>query len=690
MRNELDNPFSVTKATEFSDDEINAYWVNFNAKENVSIDTILNPNEYMPKYLIGGKGCGKTHILRYFSFPIQKIRKDNDIQKVLRDDKYIGLYSVFNGLLSSRFEGKGIQEAEWHSVFEYYFELYICDNLLHTVQDIFLTLNLENTIEEKLIQNILTTFNTYKEIKGVSSLSNLIDFLTDLRRKIDFQVLNAAFTRKLEFDEVKVLFSPGDLLFGIPNHVTTCVEQFNDVKFIYIFDEYEKLYEWQKKFVNSLVWDKKTPVTFWIGARRYGYTTRETKSGQEMKSGSEFQDVNLDVLIRANEDMYKQFAEKLYINRLVKYYDSKGLKVKSQEANKSFSERFEPYSEKKILEEIIEKNSKKEYKHLKALRKKLSDGIKVGIALDLKEEKSIDEIVNSITLNTDNNPLEQKYKLFFLYQLWYNAKRGETFQKLTDLINSEFSLFKNGKPSTFKDIVDKRKKDLIAQLTKENNVKNTEYSGIGEFIRISEGNARSFILVLKKAVEFAKIRGEKPLEEGGKISLDSQYLAVYDTARWFYEDAEIVGERGRNMYASLKRLTDYFMLERFCDKPVETTLSCFYLKVDELSKNSQSCIDTMKMHSILIEDADGRIPKDKGRKERMFQINKVLAPLWNLPTVERGSKSLTRDVAEVIFNHEHSNKFDQLYKIRKSQLNAPDFVKQENRYGELSNSLNLI
>src|ERR1700733_8906944 len=102
MVGELDNPFSVTKATEFSDVEINDYWVNFNTKDNVSINSILNPSEFLPKYIIGGKGCGKTHILRYFSYPLQKIR-NSDINSLLKNEKYLGLYSVFHGLNSSRF-----------------------------------------------------------------------------------------------------------------------------------------------------------------------------------------------------------------------------------------------------------------------------------------------------------------------------------------------------------------------------------------------------------------------------------------------------------------------------------------------------------------------------------------------------------------------------------------------------------
>lgn len=685
MISELDNPFSVTKATEFSDLEINAYWVNFNTKEDISIEMLLNPREFMPKYLIGGKGCGKTHILRYFSFPLQQIRNENDIHKILSNDKYIGLYSVFSGLNSSRFTGKGISDAEWNSVFEYYFELYICDSLLHTLEVVFNLLDY-GSAEEKIIQSILSIFNNYKEISGVKTFSSLIGFLSELRRKIDSQVLNAAFTRKLDFDEVKILFAPGDLLFGIPRHISNSNETFKDVKFIYIFDEYEKLFEWQKKFVNSLVWDKKKPVTFWIGARRYGYTTRETRTGEIMKSGSEFQDISLDVIIRRNELFYKQFATKLYTNRLMKYYEFRRLKVNEKDVNKSFYERFVPYDENKILAEIKDKNKNKEYKHLRDLREKLSLGIKSGMALNLNRDTNLDEIIEAITLNTDNDPLEQKYKLFYLYQIWKQAKKKDTFEELLGVINSEYKKYKAGIQSEFLDIIEKRKKDFIAQLTKENNVLNTEYSGINEFIRISQGNPRSLIIILKKAIEFAKIRGEKPLEEGGSISLDSQYLAVYDTARWFYEDAELVGESGKNMYVALRRLTEYFILERFCDKPVETTISCFYIKCEELSDKSLLCIETMKMHSILIEDTDGRIEKNSGRKERLFQINKVLAPLWNLPTVVRGNLSLSKEVAESIFNPEQNAQFEQYLKIRKSQLNAPEFGRSSNME-EQSNTL---
>jgi len=682
MIGELDNPFSVTKATEFSDIEINEYWVNFNTKDDVSINSILNPSEYLPKYIIGGKGCGKTHILRYFSYPLQKIR-NNNIHSLLKQEKYLGLYSVFHGLNSSRFIGKGVDDNQWESIFEYYFELYICDNLLSCIQDVMFMLELDKKTEHKIIAKIISLFSNTDQLSGCSTFETLIEFINTLRRKIDFQILNAAFTRKLDYQEVSILFSPGDLLFGIPKIVSENHSSFDDVKFIYIFDEYEKFFEWQKKFINTLVWDKKNPVTFWVGARKYGFTTRETKSGQEMKSGSEFENISLDTLIRDNENLYRDFAEKLFTDRLVKYYKNRGLIIPNDEINKQFHDKFEKYDENRILTEIKEKNSKKEYEHLREFRKKLTAAIKAGRALELHSIKEVDSIVDAISESTEDNPLLQKYKLFYFYKLWNKASSGDTIKKYLNEINKEFINFRRNKDSEFDEIKDKRKKDFIAQLAKENNIKNTEYSGIDRFIELSQGNVRHFILILKKAIEYSRIRGEKPLENGGRISLEAQYFAVYDTAKWFYEDIEVVGEQGKEMYSSLKNLTDYFIQERFCDKPVETTVSCFYVKVDELSSEASQCIELMKMHSVLIEDNEGRYDKNTGRKERLFQLNKILAPLWNLPTVVRGSLSLNKEIAEAIFNHDLNSTFQKLYKIRKNQLNAPEFLSKKSQGPEI-------
>lgn len=675
MIQELENPFSVTKATEFTNSEINEYWVSFNTKADVSIQSLLNPNEFLPKYIIGGKGCGKTHILRYFSYPLQSIRHQSNILQLLESDKYIGLYSILGGMNSSRFKEKGVEQSEWETVFEYYFELYICDCLLHTINEMLQALDVKSETENKILASILPLFTNNKDLGNLQSIQSLITYLKDLRDKIDSQILNAAYFRKLDYNEVKVLFTPGDLIFGIPAAVESTIEVFRGVKFICILDEYEKLFEWQKVFVNTLVWDKKTPVTFWIGARRYGYTTRNTKSGEAMKQGSEFQEINLDDIIRKNEDLYVPFAEKLYTNRLIKYYQQKGLNVNQEDIGRKFCERFESYDEDKMIS-FFGSKSRKEFKHLREFRRILTYTIKNKLALNLTSEDDIESVIKEIIADTENNVLEQKYKIFLLYKSWHKAEKKENFEDLLKFVNSEYIKFKANKDSAFAEIKDKRKKDFMAQLFNDFGIENPEYCGIEKYIDISSGNPRSFILSLKKTIEYSKIRGEKPLEDGGFISLESQCLAINDTAKWFYEDAEVIGEGGRQMYVALKNLTDYFALYRFCDKPTETTVSSFYIKAEELSENSLTTIELMKMHSVLIEIEEGRLEKNTGRQERMFQLNKILVPLWDLPAVRRGTVYLNKEVAESIFDKEANGNFDKFYKAKKSELYAPDFLKK--------------
>ena len=62
------NPFSVVKANEFSYEQILKYWVDYGEIEEGGFISSLNPKELMPKYVLGSKGCGKTHILKSYSF----------------------------------------------------------------------------------------------------------------------------------------------------------------------------------------------------------------------------------------------------------------------------------------------------------------------------------------------------------------------------------------------------------------------------------------------------------------------------------------------------------------------------------------------------------------------------------------------------------------------------------------------
>ena len=101
MKDPLANPFNITKADDFSDQEINDLWVDITSGDGFS--RLVKPTSPMPMYILGGKGSGKTHLMKYFSYPLQKIRHAKDVVAGVCKDGYLGFYLRCGGLNASRF-----------------------------------------------------------------------------------------------------------------------------------------------------------------------------------------------------------------------------------------------------------------------------------------------------------------------------------------------------------------------------------------------------------------------------------------------------------------------------------------------------------------------------------------------------------------------------------------------------------
>ena len=55
------NPFDVTKAVDYSDGEIYDSWVDL---DNGGFAQLVDPTSSTPQFLLGGKGTGRTHLMR--------------------------------------------------------------------------------------------------------------------------------------------------------------------------------------------------------------------------------------------------------------------------------------------------------------------------------------------------------------------------------------------------------------------------------------------------------------------------------------------------------------------------------------------------------------------------------------------------------------------------------------------------
>ena len=454
------NPFSVTKAVDFSDQEIHDYWVDMS--DNAFMQ-MVKPHSPMPIIILGGKGSGKTHLMRHFSYSLQKIRHPNDIASGIREDGYIGIYFRCSGLNAARFSGKRQPDERWAAIFEYYMELWFAQLFLRIIIDAFSDCPEFGEIEPRICESVMSLF----DIKWQKSLSNLNDIesiLRDLQKEIDLAINNCPITGELKVD---IKATRGHLVFGIPKVVADCFPLLEGILFLYLIDEFENLNLQQQKYINTLVREKQLPTSFRIGSRLYGIKTLSTYSdNEENREGSEHETIHLDELLRQNRKHYRRFSTHLIAKRLSKAgFITHGA---AESDRIDLTDCFETFPESQFAENetafIIEKYSVRDRPYFKTLRRKLEDGMKMGVAEGVASSRGITGIIKDLAV--PHYPLLEKANILLLYQDWH---KREDLIKSASQIRQQCSDYLAGNlhKGRHKQILSHFGSDLLAQLYRE-------------------------------------------------------------------------------------------------------------------------------------------------------------------------------------------------------------------------------
>lgn len=275
-----------------------------------------------PCVLVGGRGTGKTTVLKLLSYEGQFARQGHP-KDPLDALPFIGLYARVDTNQVRTFVGPEVDETTWSRIFGHYL------NLTMALQ----ALTFAKWYEEQS-QNALLSQAGCADISLALNLAPCEDtdtLKTTVRRaliQLQAHVNNIGEAAPTGLSMQKV---PIDLLV---DHLSSAL---GGRKFFYIFDEYENFEEYQQKIVNTMVKHAGNGYSFKIGVREMGIRTRATlNEDEQLISPADY--VRIRIGDRLVGEQFKSFAASVCNSRLAKLTGDGSTKLSVSEMLPKLSE----------------------------------------------------------------------------------------------------------------------------------------------------------------------------------------------------------------------------------------------------------------------------------------------------------------------------------------------------------------
>lgn len=627
------NPFDLTKASDYSDQQVHDYWVDVEGTNGLI--QFLNPTSQMPMFLLGSKGSGKTHLMRHCSAAVQTLRHGS-LQTAVAKEGYLGIYTIADGLNATRFSGKGQGEDAWAAIFAYSFELWLVGIFLTSVAPALDPADKESTEwNAKFVEQVCRLMQVPPP-KEVQSIDALVEYFRIERQNVDRAINNSAITRRLE--GITVSFNAGELAFGIPRIVAQLCTKLASTTFVYLIDEVENFSLQQQKFLNSLVRYRKGNVGIKIGARLYGIKTTDTLgSGEPIKRDSEYEEVRLDSMFRENIQKYEQLARQLVVKRIA----ATGIAtIEADDLPRFFCAPDPANFYHKEVSTVVEQRDRvgKPRPHLSRLG---------GALAPLMTEAQANEITKMLSVPA--SALLEKLNVFAFYKM---AKRSPDLAALAAQIQEEASFIllaqkRVSEPNSIHSLYGHFSSDLLAQLLRDYGRKPI-YAGFDTLITLSQGVPRNLISLLKHIYRRSVFADEYPFSRD-PISIDAQVQGIHDAAEWFWADAQ-PDSHGALVRSGVENVATLFRAIRYSDSPSECDVCCFRVDMEQLTSNSQFALQTAENWSFLVRSPLGSAAKNHQRVMTKYQINPMLVARWGISEDRRGSVDLIPELAETLLS----------------------------------------
>ncbi|MDR6830836.1 hypothetical protein J2X48_004620 [Bosea sp. BE271] len=248
-----------------------------------------------PCVLVGGRGTGKTTVLRCLSYEGRfELEKHNSA--TISNWPYYGFYYRVNTNRVTAFRGEELSDRQWERVFAHYLNLVFCGQVAE-----FLGWYCDQLPDsETLSASVCSDLAADLYLEESTNQAQLIRGIARGRRRFE------AFLNNLDPDNIPQLSLQGQPVDDLCNAVLS-LPQFKGKNLFFIVDELENLLDYQQIVLNTLIKHCGPNYTFKIGVRDLGWRKRSTlNENEQLISPADYE--RIDIEQRMEGDQFAKFA----------------------------------------------------------------------------------------------------------------------------------------------------------------------------------------------------------------------------------------------------------------------------------------------------------------------------------------------------------------------------------------------
>ena len=583
-------------------------WDRFVIPANINISKWGSTRK--PRVIVGGRGCGKTMLLRYLSHEsaFSPNRPELDHSTL----EHIGIYWRADTQFASLLEGRGKDDYLWRGAFGHLSTLVLGKEVLDALGSIARS-KLQLVATDDLDQLDFVPLST-SQFEVPKTFSQLSQFLDDSLFEFEHWVNDIESTPTPRF-----LPAPA-FLKRLISTVVAQIDKLRNVVFFAYIDEYENLTSLQQRIVNTWLKHSVPPLIFNVAMKRKGFKTRLTMGEERLAETHDYRPVDLEDFGLDAE--FPLFAAEILLLRFhtegvpINEFDSDILRDPlgvAQRRTNAYAQRIFTLA-RRTLPTLSRDGLAKDVFDDQTLFRQLE--LRISKGLEQRSEKTIEP---SYFLRQEHPTAAAVVVPALLAR-----------QRLsTEQIANEFDKHCSGKPNGFQQGTEwvhnlflASYLDLFTSLVRTCPI----YSGFDTYCHMAKGNVRHFLELCHRA--FATFQAS-PLEG---ISPKRQAEAASQVAASLLPEVRSFGHLGNDLHSFLLRLGSLFALSQRRVSHSEPERTHFAIRdgEDSIGEDGKALLAEAVKWSVLFEEKETKA-KSVGTPQVVdYVLNPIYAPYFQV------------------------------------------------------------